>query len=332
MKTHTSFAVLLALLAPAGLLAQGFSTPSPPPWKGITVPCSAAPVFDLTRGTGYTITLCSTPAVASFTNITRANGKHLDMIVCQDAAGSRTFSYPNTVLGTAPINSIPNICTAQAFAVMAGQVFAVSAGQQQSLVPVPSLLLPPWSTMAYNPGDGVLSVANELTGVLLQMSSATAIDTRIPKEFAHTNTGGGIVTATASFYIVQPDLTGTNVYGFGMSDHNNGELCALYVGASNLNRVIFFAQSTSPWTVGSSADLGALFNLPGRQIIIRYAQNLTTKTATCAYSTDGGGTFNSLGTRGNDFYGGYSNPYLGIGGAWTKPTGAAMHITGFTIL
>jgi hypothetical protein len=334
-KEITIAAIVGAMIANPWTLRAQLSPATAKAFKSLTITCGASPTFDLSQATAFNITLCATPATAVFSNVSRANGRPVSIVVCQDAVGSRSFSYPNTVFGVAAIAGAPNLCTAQSFVVTNSQVFATSTGAQQSNQPVPNLLNAPWNTMTFKPtGDGVLVVANEPTGVLATFTADTVPTNRVFKGYGKANSGTGIITIVASFWVEQPDQTATNYYGFNEIEANgSANFCAYQIGPS-INKISLETfSSTGPTnTWGTTGTLGTTFDSPSRQLYIKYSQNLSSCcTASCSWSADAGATWNNFTDRGGSFFGGFSNAYWSIGGSWNKHTGTKMHITSLSV-
>jgi hypothetical protein len=73
-----------------------------------TVAFSATPVFDASKRV-QNLTLTGNVTSSSATNA--VTGVMLDMNICQDSAGGRTFAWPINFLNAPPIQSAANQCT-----------------------------------------------------------------------------------------------------------------------------------------------------------------------------------------------------------------------------
>lgn len=78
-----------------------------------TVTFSATPTFDFSKGNTQMLTLTGNVTSSSLVNATA--GERLLFILCQDAAGSRTFVWPASVKGGGAIGTIANKCSVQDF-------------------------------------------------------------------------------------------------------------------------------------------------------------------------------------------------------------------------
>ena len=87
---------------------------------------SATPVFDASVANTFKITL--TGNVTSSTLVNVAPGQPVNFIVCQDATGSRTMSWPANVKGVTTIGSTASKCSAQRFVYDGTNAFATGAG------------------------------------------------------------------------------------------------------------------------------------------------------------------------------------------------------------
>lgn len=313
-------------------------------FKWLDVPCTASPVFDLSKATAFTITLCATPAVASFAGISKANGRPISIVICQDSAGGRSFAYPGAIYGAALISAAPNMCTGQVFAVVANQLFATSAGSTQSNQPVPSLLQAPYSSMALFPADAVMAVANEPTGLVLTASSDWGSGQLWNVHgFGQVNSTseGHFKTITISFWVEDPDKTGLNRFGLGQKDPVGGDICAYEISTGGVNRIGFYAEGSFENVVGQTANQTSYYDASNRQIFLKYRQDISGaivggtggRRTYCSYSLDNGATWGDLGTRITmaSQAGDFQNLRWQMGGTWQKHTGAKMHITSVSI-
>jgi hypothetical protein len=91
-----------------------------------TVPYSATPVFDASRTDTFKITLTGNVTGSTLVNV--AAGQPLNFIVCQDATGSRTLSWPLNVKGAMTIGSTAGKCNAQSFVFDGANAIATSPG------------------------------------------------------------------------------------------------------------------------------------------------------------------------------------------------------------
>lgn len=87
----------------------------------VLVPYATSITFDANLGSGFDLTL--TGNVSASTLINQAPGDIFTFIIAQDATGGRTFAWPPSLVGTAPICPLPNSVTVQQFIVrVAGQI------------------------------------------------------------------------------------------------------------------------------------------------------------------------------------------------------------------
>lgn len=91
-----------------------------------TVTFSATPTFDAALGNTQKLTL--TENVTSSTLSGATAGQALHFILCQDATGSRTFSWPANVKGGMAIGSNASTCSAQTFIYDGTNAYATGAG------------------------------------------------------------------------------------------------------------------------------------------------------------------------------------------------------------
>lgn len=338
LKTLT---LLLAagLLAPAGLPAQDFSTPSAPPWRRVLIPCSATPEIDLRRGTAFQVTLCATAAAPVFSYISRADGKLVSMLVCQDAAGGRIFAWPSTVHGAADITATPNNCTAQTFLAAGTQLWATSTGASSSNLPAPSLLQPPLAGGALYPSGSPFRLANEPGGVKLTVVSGGSPASAfafpwVTSGYGQPNPASGIVTTQISFWITQPTATETAYFGFAYNSTlvwNKHEFCGLESGGGRNHAVLW--EAIDNLAIVPAADGYFLdsyqgvtpFDHAGRQLLVQLIQNRNTGIDTCRISADFGATWFTNSTLGN-WHGVGGNTYWSIGGYFPFPD-SVMHLT-----
>ncbi|MGE5111903.1 MAG: LamG-like jellyroll fold domain-containing protein [Acidobacteriaceae bacterium] len=91
-----------------------------------TVPFSATPVFDASTADTFKITLTGNVTGSTLVNV--AAGQPLNFIVCQDATGSRSMSWPSNVKGAMTIGSTAGKCNAQSFVFDGANAIAASPG------------------------------------------------------------------------------------------------------------------------------------------------------------------------------------------------------------
>lgn len=95
--------------------------------SGLTnVAFSATPVFDGSVANTFKITL--TGNVTSSTLVNVAAGQPLNFIICQDATGARTMSWPANLKGAMTIGSTASKCSAQSFVYDGATAYATSSG------------------------------------------------------------------------------------------------------------------------------------------------------------------------------------------------------------
>jgi|SRR5580692_3889983 hypothetical protein len=87
---------------------------------------SATPTFDLSQGTIQTITLSGTVTGAFLMN--QINNLWYQFLICQDAVGQHSFTWPGTVHGAMSVGLTQNKCSLQVFLANGGQLYAVSTG------------------------------------------------------------------------------------------------------------------------------------------------------------------------------------------------------------
>jgi hypothetical protein len=87
---------------------------------------SATPTFDASLGNTQKITL--TGNVTSSTLSNAATGQQINFLICQDATGGRTFTWPANVLGSMTIGSTASTCSAQNFIFDGTNAYALSLG------------------------------------------------------------------------------------------------------------------------------------------------------------------------------------------------------------
>jgi hypothetical protein len=87
---------------------------------------SATPVFDASVTNTFKITL--TGNVTSSTLVNVAAGQPLNFIVCQDANGSRTISWPSNLKGAMTIGTTASKCSAQSFVYDGVNAYATGPG------------------------------------------------------------------------------------------------------------------------------------------------------------------------------------------------------------
>jgi len=90
---------------------------------------SATPTFVATSNLNY---ISLTGNVTSSTLAAGANGQTINLIICQDATGSRTFVWPTTVRGGGTIGSTASTCSSQRFTYVGALSKWVSAGAIQT--------------------------------------------------------------------------------------------------------------------------------------------------------------------------------------------------------
>lgn len=91
-----------------------------------TVSFSAAPAFDASLGNTQEITL--TGNITSSTLVNASAGEFLYFIICQDATGSRAFTWPPNLHGGMTVGTTPGKCSAQSFVFDGTTAYAVSSG------------------------------------------------------------------------------------------------------------------------------------------------------------------------------------------------------------
>ncbi|MDT8068663.1 MAG: hypothetical protein ROO76_10925 [Terriglobia bacterium] len=87
---------------------------------------SATPVFDGSAADTFKITLSGN--VTSSTLVSAVAGQPLNFIVCQDATGSRTMSWPANVKGAMTVGSAASKCSAQSFIFDGTNAIATGSG------------------------------------------------------------------------------------------------------------------------------------------------------------------------------------------------------------
>jgi hypothetical protein len=89
---------------------------------------SATPSFNAGAASSFKMTL--TGAVTSSTLANATAGQMLSFVLCQDAAGNHTFSWPTNVRGGMELGLQPNKCSAQAFVYDGAQAWAMGVVNQ----------------------------------------------------------------------------------------------------------------------------------------------------------------------------------------------------------
>jgi len=87
--------------------------PNAPVFGLSTILFSATPTFDAKTGNSFVITLTGSVARSTFSN--GIPGNLYTFEICQDATGSRTFTWPTNVHGATMIGSTAGTCTIQTF-------------------------------------------------------------------------------------------------------------------------------------------------------------------------------------------------------------------------
>ncbi len=90
---------------------------------------SATPTFVSTSNLNY---ISLTGSVTSSTLAAGANGQTINLVICQDATGSRAFVWPATVRGGGTIGSTASTCSSQRFTYVGALSKWVSAGAIQT--------------------------------------------------------------------------------------------------------------------------------------------------------------------------------------------------------
>ena len=91
-----------------------------------TVAFSATPTFDASRGNTQKIVLTGSVPSSSLANA--APGEQINLIICQDGTGSRTFVWPSNVKGGMTIGTTASKCSAQTFVFDGTNAYAQSGG------------------------------------------------------------------------------------------------------------------------------------------------------------------------------------------------------------
>lgn len=87
---------------------------------------STTPIFDASLGNVQKITLTADVTNSTLTNASA--GQEIHFIICQDAAGGHTFSWPANVKGAMIIGVIGSKCNAQSFTFDGTNAYATSTG------------------------------------------------------------------------------------------------------------------------------------------------------------------------------------------------------------
>jgi hypothetical protein len=87
---------------------------------------SSTPTFDAKLGNTQKITLTGNVSSSTLSNATA--GEQINFIICQDATGSRTFTWPSNVKGGMTIGSTASKCSAQTFIFDGTNAYALSSG------------------------------------------------------------------------------------------------------------------------------------------------------------------------------------------------------------
>jgi len=331
---HTIAKLLcLAALFTSASYAQLFGGRPAPQWARSSVTCSAAPNFDLKAATAFDITLCATPATATVSNVSLVDGKIVSFLICQDATGSKVFTWPADMFGTADIPTMPARCLAQSFMVAGTQLWAVSTGAQQTTVPVPSALRVPLVGGSTFPSSS-LALTNESGGVAFTIGA----DSAFPRGFGQTRTAGSTTISLMAFWITQSSGT-TNMFGFTNARVANGtndaETCG-YEGTGTdgvvAHRMLNQSDASIKNTWGSASVTGHSFTDASHPLLVRYTQTGTAGgTAKCEASIDFGATWINLGTRPSDYFGTLAQGYWAVGGIFAAASGTTMHLSALSV-
>jgi len=118
--------VTLGTLAVYGNVVGSVSSSPAAPSPLVNVPYSSTPLFDLSQGLTFKITL--TGDVTSSTIANLAPGQVYGFIICQDAVGNHLFTWPSNVRGGMVIGGTASLCSAQDFRCDGTYLFAISDG------------------------------------------------------------------------------------------------------------------------------------------------------------------------------------------------------------
>jgi hypothetical protein len=91
-----------------------------------TVPFSSTPTFDASRDDNQKITLAGD--VTGSRLVRAVQGEKINFIVCQDAAGGHSFTWPPNVRGGMTVGSAGSTCSAQSFIFDGSDAYAISTG------------------------------------------------------------------------------------------------------------------------------------------------------------------------------------------------------------
>lgn len=89
-------------------------------------PFSAAPIFDASLGDTQKITLAGNVSSSTLSNA--GAGQRINFIVCQDASGGHSFTWPANVKGGMTIGSAASKCSSQDFIFDGTNAYALSGG------------------------------------------------------------------------------------------------------------------------------------------------------------------------------------------------------------
>jgi hypothetical protein len=87
---------------------------------------SATPTFDLSAAPTQSLTLTGDVTASTIVNLT--DGQTVSFLICQDAAGGHTFSWPSNVLGGMQVGSAAGKCSAQTFVSDGVRLYATTPG------------------------------------------------------------------------------------------------------------------------------------------------------------------------------------------------------------
>ena len=190
-----------------------------------TVAFSATPTFNAAQASTFKITL--TGNVSSSTLSGAAAGQPINIEVCQDATGGRTFVPPANVSGWVTIPGGANACILEDLVYDGSTALAVSAGSTELASP------PPIGSTTPNTGNFTTLTATGLVKVGRLQASGSMPTCSV--------TGAG-TGATCTMLSVATDSVGSMFLTAGTSPGSNGTITVTFTSALGTNGAFCFFQ------------------------------------------------------------------------------------------
>jgi len=133
----------------------------------VSVPFSATPVFDLTKGNTFAITLSGNVTSSTMNQPGIKSGQILYLIACQNATGGFTFAFPSNFQSPSPVTVSPNanVCSASTWVWdgLVGKWINVNSNGAGAGVGAPL----PFSTVAFSATPSFSGTLNAAYGITL---------------------------------------------------------------------------------------------------------------------------------------------------------------------